>query len=285
MFLRMNSHFRQAEGRNRSRRAPGGFTLIELLVVIAVIATLIGLLLPALGQARKSARTLVCLSQIRQLEVASQLYSDVSKGYLVDAGLPHGGPSSAASVRRSFVYTLEPFYSGTMAMRSPVDKSPSWTLAQGGGDTGMTLAEFRTAYERNQPINLKKLARWTSYGISDWTSRSFPPGIDQHEPFDQLSRIESPSATVHFVMMTQGIESSSYAKSDHVHSADWSNGGDAAAPTVAAFQADTSAHGGKPKTTESLSNYAFLDGHAQTLRFRDVYSGESSNKFFPRHAH
>ncbi len=56
------------------RRASSGFTLIELLVVVAIIALLIGILLPAVGAARDSARQAASLSQIRQLGIGVTAY-------------------------------------------------------------------------------------------------------------------------------------------------------------------------------------------------------------------
>jgi len=68
---------------------PVAFTLVELLVVVAIIALLLSILLPALGQARAVAREVVCKSNMRQLAVAGLSYGNAYRGVLPHSAFGH----------------------------------------------------------------------------------------------------------------------------------------------------------------------------------------------------
>ncbi|GMV98000.1 MAG: hypothetical protein AMXMBFR83_23530 [Phycisphaerae bacterium] len=249
------------------------FTMIEVLVVTAIIALLIALLVPSLHKARQSARRSICLSNLRGMEQAHWLYMTENKGRLIQVGLGH--ESESDEIELAWMTTLKRIYRDKLLFRSPVDDSPHWPASEGGQGVPVPPTESR-------PV---KRYRRTSYGVNDFLAANQAGGVilDASGPhvWARLEQIKNPSGIVHFLFMAK---TGPYAGADHPHVYEWDSlqpPPSRATPAIAATQVEIQAHGGPPRSWESISNYGFLDGHAESLPFQKVYRNLNDNKFDP----
>ncbi|MCF7764526.1 MAG: prepilin-type N-terminal cleavage/methylation domain-containing protein [Verrucomicrobia bacterium] len=103
----------------------GAFTLIELLVVIAIIAILAGLLLPALTAAKASARSIKCVSNLRQIGLAQQLYVRDYEFYpLLASDISPSKPDGSKWYDELHVYTSQKWTNDLF--KCPSYKGPVW---------------------------------------------------------------------------------------------------------------------------------------------------------------
>jgi len=113
-----------------------GFTLIELLVVIAIIALLLAILMPALSQVKKQARTTACQGQLKQWALILAMYTNDNEGYFHDR--PFG-----TDYTRMWPQFYQPYYSDPMMRCCPAARNPdvnfgpyaTWGWASGTSDS------------------------------------------------------------------------------------------------------------------------------------------------------
>jgi len=166
-----------------------GFTLIELLVVIAIIAVLVALLLPAVQQARESARRIQCRNNLKQLGLALHNYHETANT------LPPGWISSAAGPTRwgwgTFIlpYLEQKNLYDSLASSAGMDVNSNMatgfnavmtTLPQPGllqtrlaayrcpSDTGPDTVDINPTLPNGYMIMMPPMASTTSFGRSNY---------------------------------------------------------------------------------------------------------------------
>ena len=194
----------------RQRRKPlHGFTLIELLVVVSIIAVLIAILLPALGSARRSARSVICMNQLRQIGQATQLYANEHKGRL-----PRSTHSYLAHGVKPWGYALSPY----LGHGETTGIEPGWDTLFNG--------VYRCPEDDRRDA-------W-SYGKNVWFELSAGEtgeieGNAQGPTYPHLSDVKRPTATILYAELDSG------SMADHIMAHFWYLGG---SPEV-----DTDRHG------------------------------------------
>lgn len=104
-----------------------GFTLIELLVVIAILAILAAILFPVFARAREKARQTTCLSNLKQLGTALQMYVQDYDGMTP----PHNDDDGSTGWRWfQFPILLTPYTKNYQILRCPSDQG--WTRPETG---------------------------------------------------------------------------------------------------------------------------------------------------------
>jgi len=214
-----------------------GFTLIELLVVIAIIAILAAILFPVFAQAREKARQTQCLSNMRQMGIAVQMYlQDYDETFPLDSHT--GGAGTASWV---WLQTLQPYVKTQLLYRCPSDPSVNW----------------------ERPLEGYRTTRRTSYGTNFWML----PRLDVDDltrncaGYNTLASIQSPANTIYIAELKENAS----GVADHYHPGAWRWPNDCGTYIEPAFELAMKWHNGG-------ANYTFVDGHAKWYRFEQTWT-------------
>lgn len=132
-----------------------GFTLIEALVLAGILAVLLALLMPTLGAARQHARTIQCLSNLRQLAIAAQAYCADNDDFFPIAQCTASTPGGLVSYAWDFTtsrdaltgqLTVRPGLLWAGDLRATIQQCPSFNGSSNTFSDPFTGYNYNTSY-------------------------------------------------------------------------------------------------------------------------------------------
>ncbi len=154
----------------------GGFTLIELLVVVVIIALLVSVLLPAVNTARKRARSSYCLSDLKELGLATLYYAGDYGDYLPTYGVPGGSTHGILWNHWKLPERLEPFLSRAepkvQKNSGSVWQCPSDKKFYGRSSMGRIYTSYMVDAEKTAYGKMAMPIKWLPYKITDYPGLS-----------------------------------------------------------------------------------------------------------------
>jgi prepilin-type N-terminal cleavage/methylation domain-containing protein/prepilin-type processing-associated H-X9-DG protein len=223
-----------------------GFTLIELLVVIAIIAILAAILFPVFAQAREKARQATCLSNMKQMALASRMYLSDYDDTVVPCYL-----YSSSSYLQVWPDLLAPYVKNAQMWYCP-NHSEIYTYG-------------RNTFPEGEGPGLKRL-RW-SLGCNNW---HYWPGNNQSKPAILLGAmgVNRPGLTINSheaeienpANLVMAVDAADNWEIWTPPSMDWMN------PVAKPHRAGATVRGLVHARHSGGFNAFFSDGHAKWLR-------------------
>jgi len=142
------------------RLGPRGFTLLELLVVIGIVGILASLIMPAVSRAKRNAQNISCVSQLRQLGLATRMYADDHNQRMPSAELLPSMPLDPASPQPRICDVLAP-YAGKVSTGT----NASASIFRCPAEKGRSYLSEGSSYEWNAELNGRRLDETRSTGL------------------------------------------------------------------------------------------------------------------------